>query len=160
MQLRTKYKTNTKSCNDGSWIEFNDFPNNDAVYEEDGTTLKTPATIPAFRMARKSSHNAKYAQTMREVTKEVNTADGVKQLDELTEEESEQVELDVFVSTLLIDWRNFQPDEDGVSVDYNEKKAREIFGNPDWRDLRTTLSIMAGQAANYAYKKKEAETKN
>jgi len=159
MQLRSKYKTNTKACNVGSWIEFNDFPNNDAEYDDKGNVTKA-ATIPAFKMARKSSHNAKYAKTMREVTKEVNTANGVKQLDELTEEESEQVELDVFVSTLLIEWRNFQPDEDGVNVDYSEEKAREIFGNPDWRDLRTTLSIMAGQAANYAYKKKEVEIKN
>jgi len=160
MQLRSKFKTDTQACNDGSWIEFDDFPNNDAVYKEDGKTLKTAATIPAFKMARKSSHNTKYAKIMRDVTEEVNTPDGVKKLDELTNEESQQVELDIFVSTLLIEWRNFQPDEDGVNLPYNIENARLIFGNPDWRDLRTTLSIMAGQAANYTHKKKETELKN
>lgn len=166
MKLRDRFRTDTKAANDGVWVDFPEYHNGDgtpATYEEDGKTIKTeavPHTVPGFKIARKSNHNTEYAKAMREVTKSVNTDEGVKSYEDLTEEQAEAVELDIFVTTLLMGWRNFQPITDGENMPFTEDNARKIFGDIDWRDLRSTLSIRSGQATNYAYNKEEVEVKN
>lgn len=146
MSLAKKFKTDTTAANSGVWFDFTDCPNDDG-------------TVPGFKLARKSSQNKAYAKAMREFTKEHTTADGVMDLDDLSEEQAEAAEVNVFVTSLLIDWRNFRP-TDEKDVKFTPEVARELFLNPDWGDLYRDLSRRCGQASAYRAAQIKAEAGN
>lgn len=147
MSLAKKFKTDTTAANEGVWFDYADTPN------EDGT-------VPGFKLARKSAQNKAYSRAMREFTKEHTTEEGVADFSTLSEDEAERVELDVFSSALLLDWRNFQPNDDGKEVKFTREAAKEIFGNPDWQDLYKDLARKCGQATAYKAKQLKVEAKN
>lgn len=147
MSLKKKFKTDTNAANEGVWFDFEDAPN------EDGT-------VPGFKLARKTGQNKAYSKAMREFTKEHTTEEGVADFTSLSEAEAEAVELDVFTSALLLDWRNFQPEDDGKAVEFTRETAKAIFGDPDWTDLYKDLARKCGQASAYKAKQLKAEAKN
>jgi len=147
MSLKKKFKTDTNAANEGVWFDFEDAPN------EDGT-------VPGFKLARKTGQNKAYSKAMREFTKEHTTEEGVADFSSLSETEAEAVELDVFVNALLIDWRNFQPEDDGKAIDFTAEAAKAVFGDPDWSDLYKDLARKCGQASAYKAKQLKAEAKN
>lgn len=147
MTLKKKFKTDTTAANEGVWFDYEDAPN------EDGT-------VPGFRLARKTSQNKAYGRAMREFTKEHTTEEGIVDMSSLPEAEAEAVELGIFTEALLLDWRNFQPDEDGKTVDYSKEAAQRIFSDPDWSDLYKDLARKCGMASAYKTKQRKAEAKN
>ena len=147
MSLAKKFKTDTNAANDGVWFDFPDAPNDDK-------------TVPGFKLARKTSQNKAYSRAMREFTKDHTTAEGVADFSALSEEEAERVELDVFVGALLLDWRNFQPNDDGKAAAFSKDAAKAIFGDPDWQDLYKDLVRKCGQATAYRAAQLKAEAKN
>lgn len=147
MSLKKKFKTDTSAANEGVWFDFDDVPNADG-------------TVPGFKLARKTGQNKAYSRAMREFTKEHTTEEGVADFNDLSEDEAEAVELDVFASALLSDWRNFQPEDDGKVLPYSPEAVKKIFGNPDWSDLYKDLARKCGQASAYKAKQLKAEAKN
>ena len=147
MALKDKYKTNSKLANEGVWVDFTDQPN------EDGT-------VPGFKLGRKTNQNKAYARAMREFTKEHTTEDGVFDLSTLPEEEAEAIELNIFAAALCLDWRNFQPEDDGKVLDYSLDNVKLIFGDSDWVDFYRVLASKAGKATAYKIKQQKAEAKN
>ena len=147
MSLKKKFKTDSNAANEGVWFDFTECPN------EDGT-------VPGFKLARKTGQNKAYSRAMREFTKEHTTEEGVADFSDLSEEEAEAVELDVFCSALLLEWRNFQPNDDGKAMDYSRENAKAIFGDPDWTDLYKDLARKCGQASAYKSAQLKAEAKN
>jgi hypothetical protein len=147
MSLKKKYKTNTAAANTGVWFDFPNDPNDDG-------------TVSGFKLARKNSQNKAYAKAMREFTKEHTTDEGITDFDDLSEADAEAVELDVFTSALLIDWRNFQPDNDGKVIEFTLDNVKQIFGDPDWTDLYKDLVRKSGRASEYKNKQLKVEAKN
>lgn len=146
MSLKKKFKTDAAAANDGVWFDYPSQPN------EDGT-------VPGFKMARKGSQNKAYSLAMREFTKAHTNAEGVFDAPE-DDAEAEAAELNVFVKGLLIDWRNFQPEDDGNSLEFNEANARKVFGDPDWFDLRADLAVRCGHADAFKTAQLKAEAGN
>ena len=147
MSLKKKFKTDATAANDGVWFDYPGQPN------EDGT-------VPGFKLARKGSQNKAYTKAMREFTKAHTNEEGVFDTDDMGEEEGEAVELSVFVEGLLIEWRNFQPNDDGKVLEFNEANARTIFGDGDWFDLRSDLAKRCGHADAFKAAQLKAEAKN
>lgn len=147
MSLKNKYKTNTKSANAGVWFDFPNSPNGDG-------------TVPGFKLARKSSQNTRYSAAVRDFTKHHTSDQGVVDLSSVGNEEAEKVELDVFVNSLLVDWRNFQPDDDGKVVQHSKSEAAKIFENTDWVDLYKDLVAKCSAASGYKERQLAAEAKN
>lgn len=147
MSLKKKFKTDTTAANEGVWFDFEDAPNADG-------------TVPGFKLARKTGQNKAYSKAMREFTKEHTTEEGVADFSSLSEAEAEAVELDVFVNALLVEWRNFQPEDDGKAVNFTVEAAKKVFGDPDWTDLYKDLARKCGQASAYKAKQLKAEAKN
>lgn len=147
MSLKKKFKTDTTAANEGVWFDYEDAPN------EDGT-------VPGFKLARKSQQNKAYSKAMRDFTKEHTSEDGVTDFADLSEDQAQAVELDVFVNSLLVEWRNFQPNDDGKAMDFSPANAKKIFGDPDWTDLYRDLARKCGQATAYRTAQLKAEAKN
>lgn len=142
MSLSKKYKTDTKLASDGVWFEYKDQPNADK-------------TIPAFKMARKSTtQNDKYAAAMREFGKDHSAED----LENMTNEQSLAYDRDVFLFSLLLDWRNFMPDDKTV-LEYSAENAATVFADPDWADLYADLIGKCGETTAYKTAKLKRDAK-
>lgn len=147
MSLKTKFKTDSNAARDGVWFDFSAHPNADG-------------TIPGFRLARSSKHNKKYIAAVRKHTEKYQTEEGVVSLEDITEEQSDRMLLEVFIDTILLEWRNFQPDDDGKDLPFSRDNAMFIFASDDWADLYADLTDKAKKAANFRQKSLEAQAKN
>ena len=145
--LASKFKTDSTIANEGVWFKLAQYPN------EDGT-------IPAFKMARIGAQNKAYAKAVKRAGEKFVDADGEFDKDALTDEQQDELDLDVFVSTILLGWDNFQPNEDGKAVPYSAEKAREIFGNYDWIDLLRFLTKKAKEVTAWKARERKADVKN
>lgn len=147
MSLAKKFKTDNTAANEGVWFDYADTPNDDG-------------SVPGFKLARKTSQNKAYSRAMREFTKEHTSEEGVFDISGLPEDEAERLELNVFADALLIEWRNFQPEDDGKNLPYSKDAAIALFGDPAWHDLFKDLSRKCGQATAYKSAQLKAEAKN
>lgn len=145
MSLKDKYKTDANAASEGVWVDF--------VANSDGT-------IPGFKLARMSKHNKKYTAAARKFTERYTGEDGLVDFDSLPEEVAEKALLEVFITTVLLDWRNIQPDDNGVSLPFSVDAARELLGSEDWRDLYDDLNAKARKASIFRQKSMDASAKN
>lgn len=104
MSLRDKYKTDSDAVRAGVWFEFDANP--------DGT-------VPAFKLAFIGKSNKRYTAAVRKWTSRFEDENGVPDFANLAEEEADQALLAIFADTVLLDWRNFQPEEDGINLEYS-----------------------------------------
>lgn len=143
MSLRTLMKTDLELAAGGAWIELAAYPNADG-------------TVPAFLMARQSAqHNPKFAEAVQKLAKRERTAN-----EQLSVEDAMELDTAVFVDSLLLGWRNFEADEDGVKLDYSAAEAKRVFLDPAWADVKNMLVAESGNKSNYAYLQRELAAKN
>jgi len=147
MSLKTKFKTDADAARDGVWVEYTSLPNADG-------------SVPAFKLARMGKQNRKYTLAIRDVAKNYQDENGRPDLSTADEAKAEAALLDVFVTTVLLDWRNFQPNDDGVALAFSQEAAREIFGSESWVDLYGDLTTKADRAANFRQQILVAQAKN
>lgn len=148
MSLAKKFKTDSEAARSGVWVDFEDSPNPDS-------------TIPGFKLARAHKQNKRYQRALRNVFKNLDyNADGTLDTDSVDEDEAETLLLNVFAETILIDWRNFQPNDDGVMMPYSAQAVKDIFGNADWVDLYDHLNEESKRVTVFNQKRAEAEAKN
>lgn len=141
MTLREKFQTDTAKTANGVWFDYNDAPNADG-------------SVPGFRLARLSVSNPRYAKLLQDIALK-NEARTPSQI------EDEREGLELFVDSVLLEWRNFEPTDGGIEpLTYTRENALEIFGNPEWRDLYIDLRVKAMKQANYAKARLDATVKN
>ena len=146
MTLKRKFKTDSKSANEGIKIKYNDSPNSDG-------------SIPVFTLARMSSQNKKYVTKLRNANETIQAKYGVTEMSKLSEDQDKEMSLELFVETVLLGWENFEI-EDGVKLEYSTENAKKVFGDPDWIDLYTDLKENALKQANFSKSLVESIAKN
>lgn len=143
MGLIKKYAANTELENGGVWFDFPDDPNKDG-------------SIPGFLVGRYSRLNKafrKHSSAMAEANRD---AIEEKSLDEETDD---RLGMELFIDGACFNWRNIQPNDDGVNMEFSRDNAVTLFGElaPHLLDV---LRVKANRAANYRTKDLEKSGKN
>lgn len=151
--LFNKFRVNVEDANDGVWIDFKENPNSDG-------------SVPGFKLRMIGAQNKKYSEMLRsEYIKNSLTEDDAKnkkqsELDGFIEQRKKAV-LDTFCSTVLIDWRNFQPLDDGENIEYDIEKAKLLMcSEGEYAALYDELLLQAVDRSNFNTKIKEDAGKN
>lgn len=155
MSLRKRFKVNAKVCSEGIWINYPDDAN------EDGT-------IPGFLIGRMSTHNKAFAKLNRDIAaRKIDlSATALDSQEALTEELKKEyiadgnVNIELFLGSILKGWRNFQPDTEGVVVEYTPETATAYLGHADWTDLYLQLQDKALESTIFTTVVMEADAKN
>lgn len=144
MSLKQKFKTSSDAARDGVWVDYTAHKNADG-------------SVPGFKLARMSRQNKKYQLALRAV---LESQGGDVETSINDEDALEKALFRAFIDTILLDWRNFQPEDDGVAVPYTKAQAEAIFSNSDWIDLFGDLTDKAARNAAFREKALEAQAKN
>ena len=139
MSLFKQFGTNKEAEQAGIWIEYG--PNDDG-------------TIPAFKIARAGKSNKKWLKTVERLTKPHRRA---MELGTIAPELAEKIMREVFVDSVLTDWRNIL-DKDGNPLQFNAQNALALFESLP--ELYDDLNEKAGKAASFREEEVEAEAKN
>lgn len=110
--------------------------------------INTDGTIPTFKVLRASMQNKKYAKAIRELNDKVLSTYGVSSSDQLTDEQNEEIDVNVFIEAVLVGWENVEL-EDGVKYPYSIENAKALFLNPDWFDLISKIKLGASLAKGF-----------
>lgn len=145
MSLKDKFKTDPNAAREGVWFEY---------------PANADGTVPAFKLARMSKHNKRYSAAMRKVSAKYENDSGIADFSALNEVEAEEMLLDVFLDTVLLDWRNVQPEDDGKPIAYSRDAAKTLLGSDEWIDLYSDLNDKARRAASFREKALTAQAKN
>lgn len=138
-------KVSAQAANEGVWVSMTKYPNSDG-------------TIPSFLLARVSKQNTKYFAGLRELTRDSEmTIEGVS---ETMADMDDGAIAELFAKTVVLGWKDFQPEDDGFVLEYSVENAKALFLNPDWQDLYDMLSEKARNAATFRAKATEAAAKN
>lgn len=149
MSLKDKYKTDATAARDGVWFDFTALPNNDG-------------SVPGFKLARMTKQNKKYSAALRKVTNgvDIDPDTGLPDMSTMDSDKSDKLVLDVFLDTVLLDWRNFQPEDNGAVLAYSREAALALFSSEDWADLYNDLAGKAQKASGFRERSLEAQAKN
>ena len=145
MSLRTQFKTDQRKIENGFWYDVKDAPNTDG-------------TIPGFRLARMSVSNPKYAKAIQAIAEQQANAEmsGVRPSDDADETRG----VEMFCDVVCLEWRNFQPEDDGCVMEYSRKNALTVFADKAWFDLRLHLQLKAQERAGFLAEKIAKTVKN
>ena len=97
---------------------------------------------------------------MRKWTAKFEDETGIPDFSSLQEAEADLFLLEVFAETVLLEWRNFQPEDDGVNMESTRENIMAIFGSEDWSALYTLLNQKAKKVANFRQRSLQAQAKN
>lgn len=161
--LRKGFKTDLEAANNGIIVELAGNPNEDAVVETGDfgeETVKVPATIPRFRLAKYSVQNKEFTKVVRKIHDNALKKFGVISIDKLSPEQSREMNIDIFIESVLKGWENFQPDSDGVNLEFSKDNARKIFYDEQWLELFNYLEKESVSKKNFSKELAEAAAKN
>lgn len=161
--LRESFQSEMSSVKDGIWIELSANPNKDAVIEtsEFGEeTIKVPATIPRFKVSRWAHQNKDFSKYVRKHHEAALKKYGVISIDKLTEEQMEDVNLEIFLDACLKSWEHFQPYKDGEDFAYSKENAKLIMSDLAWWNLYHKIRGEAMIQDNYSKELADAAAKN
>lgn len=139
MSLYKQFATNKEAEQEGIWVEYG--PN------EDGT-------VPAFKIARAGKSNKKFVKAFEKATKPHRRAMEIGTMDN---DIADKLMHGVFVSTVLLDWRNVQ-DKHGKAIQFTRDSALALLS--DLPDLYDDLSEKASKASLYVEEALEEDAKN
>jgi hypothetical protein len=108
MSIFSQFETDRTAEVEGVWVDYGE--------NSDGT-------IPSFKVSRMSKANKKYTKALDRATRPHRRA---IELETLKEETAESLFLNVFVETVLLDWKNIQ-DRSGNEIPFSKEKALEIM---------------------------------
>jgi hypothetical protein len=146
MSLKSQFKTDVNAARDGVWFNYPANP--------DGT-------VPRFKLRRAGPQNKDFQAAVREVNRHfTDEVTGEVDIDALTGEEGTVKSREAFLRTVIADWDNFQPEEDGNSVAFSPEAAVSILGAPEWIDLVNDLTMKSNKGNNYRMKELESSAKN
>lgn len=136
MTLASRFKADTTLANEGVWFNFPESPNLDK-------------SVPGFLLGRNSGQNRRFSRAVAEVTARYLAEYDVAKVEDMDDEVYDEFDVDLFLEGVLLDWRNFQPADDGVNVEFSKEAAKETLGNPDWADLYNLLRTKSLMTSNY-----------
>lgn len=142
MSLKSAYKTDIQSAVHGVWHSFE---------------KNSDGTVPRFKLARKNRVNKKYQAAIQELYKTLGLDKDEKAA---TEDQVLEGMVKVFVDTILTGWENFQPEDDGVAMEFNRDNALKVFRDEAWSDLYAELDRRAELSSEYRVKELAATAKN
>lgn len=145
MSLRDKFKVDIAAATDGVWLDY--VPNSDG-------------TVPGFKVSRMAIQNKRYAECMKRAVAHFEGGAANSAIENISPEEADKILFAVFIDSVVLDWRNFQPDDDGVSLPFSKEAAAQLFGDPAWSDLYEDVKAKAQKAATFREKQREAKAKN
>ena len=125
MGLRDKYTKAVEEQNKGAWIEL--------THEDE---KNSDGTSPCFCVRKASFTNKKHLLAAMRVSKQYkkkNKYDDNELLGDI------DYGIDLFCETSLVDWKDFEPEEDGNKMDFNIKNAKKIFAQEIWYELYKAL---------------------
>lgn len=139
MSIFDDFGTNQKAEVEGVWVEYSE--------NKDGT-------VCAFKVSRMGKSNKKYTKALDRATKPVRRQIELKTL---KDDKAEEIFLQVFVDTVLLDWRNVQR-QDGTEIPFSKEKAMEVMRALP--DLYDDLQEKAKEMALFRQEVLEEEAKN
>ena len=137
MSLKTKFKTNSKLVREGTWF--------DVTENTDGTKCRV-------KLRRNGRGNPLWSVAFREHTKD-------RDMDSVTPAEDEVITANIFAEANVADWEYFQPEDDGVNVEFSVEAVREVLTNPDWVELLKDWQAKSASLEPFQQKREE-EAKN
>lgn len=137
------FKLDLNAVNNGVW--FNYPPNKDG-------------SIPRVLLARANEANEKFTAKMAEVTKphlrEI-------ELGTFSKEKDRELTLEAWLGTVLLDWENIQPDDNGEAIDFKNKAAvKALLLDLAWLDFYVDMRSKAVTANNFRAGDLEIAAKN
>lgn len=143
MSLKSLYKTDPTANTGGVWINH--------AKNSDGSQTR-------FKLSRMSQAlNKKFAKEIETRTRPYRRE---IELNTLDKDVNDEIMLDVFIASILLDWEHVQPDDDGNELSYSTENAKRLLGDPEWADLYDDLRERARDAANFRTAALESEAKN
>lgn len=139
MSIFDDFQTNPKAETEGVWVEYSE--------NKDGT-------LCAFKVSRMSKANKKYTKALERATKPVRRQIDLKTL---KDEKAEDIFLQVFVDTVLLDWKNVQT-RSGDEIPFSREKALEVM--KALPDLYDDLQEKAKEMELFRQEALEEEAKN
>lgn len=139
MSIFNDFETDRKAETEGVWVEYSE--------NKDGT-------VCAFKVSRMAKSNKKYAKALERATKPVRRQIELKTL---KDEKAEDLFLQVFVETILLDWKNVQT-RDGSEIPFTKEKALEVM--TALPDLYDDLQEKAKEMSLFRQEVLEEEAKN
>ena len=128
----------------------------DSELEKDGTWFQVGAGDVEFKMARAGGANEKYSKMLTRKTKPLRRQIQAEVLDE---EVARHLMMEVFVTTVMKDWRGNITDRDGNPMGpFTREKCPQLF--TDLPDLFSECQELAGKAAAYRKHVLEADQGN
>lgn len=134
-----QFRTDANSVSEGLWIEL-PFAN------EDGT-------IPAFKMRGMGSFNPGFTAFR---TKKYKPFAKLMAANALPQPKLDKLFLETVKEYALTDWRNVQPQDDGINLEYNEANVDSIVFATEWRALIEFITDKAGEYDTYNRENVEA----
>lgn len=144
MAISNSLRVNTQVAEQGEWFKLE---------------ANSDGTVPAFLLARSGKLNKRYAKRMRDLVRDFGNAEGV--IDDTVDEDAfEKAHAEAFADTILLNWENFQPEDDGVVTPYSRSNAVDLLQNPEWEPLFAQLREKAAKAGTSRRKRMVADAKN
>lgn len=106
----------------------------------------TDGTIPAVLLARQGNGNKRYTAAFTAATKPFARE---IELNILHPDKDAEISLAVFCETILLDWKNIQPDDDGKSVPFSKAVALELLADDAWSEWLNDMRSKAGKADGF-----------
>ena len=150
MSLRSQFNSNPVLSNDGVWIDFDQYPNNDG-------------TIPGFKIARASGQNKRWSAFITEFTEPYIDEEGMPDYGRFGEDivdVNRRRTNESFKAAILLDWRNFELNEEGKKTKFSKKALETFVDSGEWGDLIGLLILKANEASHFQSKAGKASVKN
>lgn len=140
MGLYNTFQSDNKAEREGQWFSIS------AAANDDGS-------VPKFKMARMHANNPAYLAALERVYKDYGVA---IENDILESGKAKPVLLEVFVTTILLDWENVQ-DGEGRPVPFSPENATVLLN--DLPDLYDILKEQAKKLGNFRKAEEDAAVK-
>jgi hypothetical protein len=137
MSMKSKFKTSSALVREGVWF--------DVDKNSDGSQCRV-------KLRRAGRGNPHWAASFRE-----HTAD--RDMENLSPEEDEIITANVFAEANVVEWENFQPEDDGANLEFSVDNAKMILTDPDWVELLKDWQTKANGITAFQ-QKREGEAKN
>jgi hypothetical protein len=108
MSIFNQFETNQDAEKEGVWVEYGE--------NDDGS-------VPAFKISRMSKSNKKYSKALERATRPHRRA---IELETMKDDTAERVFLEVFVDTVLLDWKNIKTRK-GEEMVFSKKSALDLM---------------------------------
>jgi hypothetical protein len=137
MSLKGRFKTSSVLVREGVWFDVDE--------NEDGTKCRV-------KLRRSGRANPFWGPAFRDHT-------AGKDMETIPPEEDELITANVFAEANVVEWEHFQPEDDGVELEFSMDNVKSILTDPDWVELLNDWQTKTRTITAYQ-QKREGEAGN